>query len=117
LALTDSHPIFSGLFALSFIAFRFISQRHLSAQCLTSFSRGPRGHVSTFNNRLDAAGDPPFLRVLADPWSAGSKLIWPEKIFSGCDSIHTVNIEILRNPKHGGTELELAGLQLDGERF
>ena len=73
--------------------------------------RGPKSCAI----RVSVDGNPPFIRVLADPWSAGTTLIWPEKIFSGCDSIHTVDIELLRNPKHGGTELELAGFQLDGE--
>ena len=73
--------------------------------------RGPKSCAI----KVSVDGNPPFTRVLADPWSAGSTLIWSEKIFNGCDSIHTVEIEIMRNPKHGGTELELGGLQLDGE--
>lgn len=66
--------------------------------------------------KVSVDGNPPFTRARADPRSAGSTLIRrSEKIFNGCDSIQTV--EIMRNPKHGGTALEPGGSRLDGELF
>lgn len=73
--------------------------------------RGPRSCAL----RISVDGNLPFTRVLSDPWSAGSTLIWSEKVYNGSDGVHTVEIEVMRNPKHGGTELELGGLQMDGD--
>jgi len=73
--------------------------------------RGPKSCAL----KVTIDGGLPFTRVLSDPWSAGSTLIWAEPIYNGADGIHDIEIEVLSNPKHGGTELELGGIQLDGE--